>query len=612
MSSEPEPGPIFRCNMAFATTDTPKGMSFSVQHHEEEGDQNTSDEDHFATGDRLKKVKVTLSPERSPDHLAQPVVSPSSARFSKRTKRKKLKASVSDSYLLSWMAPNRPDIAKDAGTRTLVVNSPSPSGDESMPDVSDIEEEEEDLDTRLAREMEEKEVDDLEKERLAAQRRVEFESQRALDEARDQQNRLVEEEKRRIEEEARELQQQRERERIDDEEMVRVEQEKLELERTAQLALAQAEEQSGSPTDDTVKSALSNGGLYITVPNRSKDTFHPPLHTNGLQTPQEPRRMSLSHHQTSPQSAYPQQDQSADRKLPALQSPGTTDGPGSPQSGKLPGFANIAQIAEKANGEISRQRQQSISTMSAPSPYAMRSPHAYSFTHPSPVASETSPRGMGMTSPHAFYPSNRRPSVAGDYPNGMPSASSTDNSYASASTDGYSPSTNPTPQSDAPHRLSIDGAMAEGRPILPPPIPSVQHLAISAIPPHGLPGGFTCDFPGCTAQAFQTQYLLNSHANVHSSNRPHFCPVATCPRGPGGKGFKRKNEMIRHGLVHDSPGYVCPFCPDREHKYPRPDNLQRHVRVHHVEVSKEDPQLRSVLAQRPEGGNRGRRRRLGS
>lgn len=33
--------------------------------------------------------------------------------------------------------------------------------------------------------------------------------------------------------------------------------------------------------------------------------------------------------------------------------------------------------------------------------------------------------------------------------------------------------------------------------------------------------------------------------------------------------------MIRHGLVHNSPGYVCPFCPDQQHKYPRPDNLQR-------------------------------------
>ena len=86
---------------------------------------------------------------------------------------------------------------------------------------------------------------------------------------------------------------------------------------------------------------------------------------------------------------------------------------------------------------------------------------------------------------------------------------------------------------------------------------------------------FKCTYPGCNAAPFQTQYLLNSHANVHSQNRPHYCPVKGCPRGMGGKGFKRKNEMIRHGLVHDSPGYVCPFCPDQQHKYPRPDNLQR-------------------------------------
>lgn len=90
-------------------------------------------------------------------------------------------------------------------------------------------------------------------------------------------------------------------------------------------------------------------------------------------------------------------------------------------------------------------------------------------------------------------------------------------------------------------------------------------------------GAFVCKVDGCTAPAFSTQYLLNSHANVHSSARPHYCPVKDCPRSEGGKGFKRKNEMIRHGLVHDSPGYVCPFCPDREHKYPRPDNLQRYV-----------------------------------
>lgn len=147
---------------------------------------------------------------------------------------------------------------------------------------------------------------------------------------------------------------------------------------------------------------------------------------------------------------------------------------------------------------------------------------------------------------------------------------------------------------------------------------------------------FVCTFPSCTAAPFSTQYLLNSHANVHSSARPHYCPVQGCPRSEGGKGFKRKNEMIRHGLVHDSPGYVCPFCPDREHKYPRPDNLQRHVtiiwpvswgspctpllnanrslrhvRVHHVDKDKDDPLLRDVLSQRPDGPNRGRRRRGG-
>ena len=58
-------------------------------------------------------------------------------------------------------------------------------------------------------------------------------------------------------------------------------------------------------------------------------------------------------------------------------------------------------------------------------------------------------------------------------------------------------------------------------------------------------GSYTCTFEGCTAEPFPTQYLLNSHMNIHSSTRPHFCPVRGCPRGIGGQGFKRKNEMIR-------------------------------------------------------------------
>jgi hypothetical protein len=37
----------------------------------------------------------------------------------------------------------------------------------------------------------------------------------------------------------------------------------------------------------------------------------------------------------------------------------------------------------------------------------------------------------------------------------------------------------------------------------------------------------------------------------------------------------------------------------------------RHVKAHHPEKEKDDPVLRSVLARRPEGGTRGRRRRIG-
>ena len=154
-----------------------------------------------------------------------------------------------------------------------------------------------------------------------------------------------------------------------------------------------------------------------------------------------------------------------------------------------------------------------------------------------------SPRSIPATSPYSsFGPSPAHHRTATEY---------------SSSADGQTPSTDisaPTPAtttSSAVDRMNIDGITN--------PTGSL----------------YVCNYSGCTAPPFQTQYLLNSHANVHSSARPHYCPVQGCPRSEGGKGFKRKNEMIRHGLVHDSPGYVCPFCPDRDHKYPRPDNLQR-------------------------------------
>lgn len=188
---------------------------------------------------------------------------------------------------------------------------------------------------------------------------------------------------------------------------------------------------------------------------------------------------------------------------------------------------------------------------SIPGPGMTRLP---SISHASPPISPHELYARDPRSPHSvllppspFYPFP---------PSGMTHRPSLDyNSGSTPSTD-HSASTPATSTHSVADRMSLDG-MAFSNP---------QDV-----------GQYVCKFEGCRAPPFQTQYLLNSHANVHSQSRPHYCPVKGCPRSEGGKGFKRKNEMIRHGLVHESPGYVCPFCPDREHKYPRPDNLQRYV-----------------------------------
>ncbi|KAI9824483.1 MAG: hypothetical protein M1826_007346 [Phylliscum demangeonii] len=211
----------------------------------------------------------------------------------------------------------------------------------------------------------------------------------------------------------------------------------------------------------------------------------------------------------------------------------------------------------------------------------------------------------GHLGSHPYY-YNRRPSHASE--NGPPYAPLTipDSPYPPlALTDGNGGSGGSAPFADTiPMHL---GTSPPDQPLVGQPVPRRAREANG----DAAEKWFACTYPGCNARPFPTQYLLNSHANVHSQDRPHFCVVPGCPRGPGGKGFKRKNEMIRHGLVHASPGYVCPYCPDREHRYPRPDNLQRHVRVHHMDKGLDDPALRDVLSQRVEGGQRGRRRRSG-
>lgn len=231
-------------------------------------------------------------------------------------------------------------------------------------------------------------------------------------------------------------------------------------------------------------------------------------------------------------------------------------------------------------------------------PHQMPSP----FSHLSPVSTKDA---SNNPSPSSYW----RPSVPPALPPPPPPP-------PPASQPAETPKSIPTPYEMSP-MTTTSPATSYPTPTeqLAPTPPAGDRVVFSAAPqPNGVTGSgsFKCTHPGCTAAPFQTQYLLNSHANVHSQDRPHFCPVDGCPRGIGGKGFKRKNEMMRHGLVHNSPGYVCPFCPDQQHKYPRPDNLQRHVRVHHIDRNKDDPILRQVLAQRPVGSTRGRRRRMNS
>lgn len=341
---------------------------------------------------------------------------------------------------------------------------------------------------------------------------------------------------------------------------------------------------------NTIYGAFANG-----FPTRPRA---PSPHLGQLSIPERPSSPSTKLPAIQPESPLPARSPDQEMKLPSLQAVlEQQEREGSSFSAHRPS------IASSAHSPTSNPRQLSISSARSP---------GTTFT-PLSAISPLSTNGEDIflrTSSSALFGTQRRQSQVSEttspYPATLHSAS---DRYHSPG--GISPGTQPTPTDVLGPRLSIDSALAAQRTLPRPLALGAPPLHISSIPPHGH-GEYKCDYPGCKAAPFQTQYLLNSHANVHSSSRPHYCPVLGCSRAEGGKGFKRKNEMIRHGLVHSSPGYICPFCPDREHRYPRPDNLQRHVRVHHDDKDKDDPKLREVLSQRPEGGTRGRRRRPNS
>lgn len=143
-----------------------------------------------------------------------------------------------------------------------------------------------------------------------------------------------------------------------------------------------------------------------------------------------------------------------------------------------------------------------------PSPYphsAQTSPAGFSTFARSPTSTIGEALQYGSPTQYQYpqYYIDRRSSNVTDgpptcppYVPSLPSGSSTEShgTQASSSTDGgYSdPHTTPV---DGPGPLPTDGV---ARPIL-PPLPGMPMIPA---------GGFKCDYPGCNAIPFQTQYLL--------------------------------------------------------------------------------------------------------
>lgn len=131
---------------------------------------------------------------------------------------------------------------------------------------------------------------------------------------------------------------------------------------------------------------------------------------------------------------------------------------------------------------------------------------SYSARSPTSTLSEMTHTAYGSptqyTSPAAYYAARRRSSVATEaavpYPHlpaSLPSASSSGESHGPTSSISEGYSTSHTTPIDQP--LPGDGT----------PRPMTSQLPILP-PPSAMPSSFRCDYPGCNAAPFQTQYLL--------------------------------------------------------------------------------------------------------
>lgn len=256
------------------------------------------------------------------------------------------------------------------------------------------------------------------------------------------------------------------------------------------------------------------------------------LETNGTKIPQQttdPANDSIAASPTLRKHVLPVSEGSAGT-LPAFQqpSPAQDGSASSPKTERLPSFRQLTgqldELAEAATAEHQRYghaHRPSFSSTTGQSP--IMSTNSYSVSQQtSPVshyAYQMSPTSA-ISEPHIYgspptaYPpynshlANRRPSLATSnvplLPPSLPSASSSgeSNGQTSSSTEGYSTT----------HTTPIDQTLtAENtpRPMLPP---------LPGMPPNQIipPGGYRCEYPGCNAVPFQTQYLLKYHTLVPS------------------------------------------------------------------------------------------------
>ena len=452
----------------------------------------------------------------------------------KRRKKTKIRPSQGDTVLISYLAPNNPDIAQEAGKRAL--------DDRSSEDSEESEDEEEDspAETLIAKEMRSVKTEYPEELVPTAQKDLSSTAQAAL----------------KAHEEGSVAAGKDQPLALADKGLIGPPSQNVSINSAMQRNRRHLPDAGASSEPLQLHSPLSKQPSQISTSSSQRDdnkeeetllATSPHLAKFAIKGSDAPDGSTLPALQKSPPRSMSTHSGDNGQSLPSLQT----------ALGNLPDHDGIDSASPAFH-------------LSAQSPTMIQRPPHFMSQHPGPSPSSysqpspASSKDNSIMSPPGLpsHPTYWRPAPKIEPPYSTPSAGDA-TTPSTCTLTGESPtSAYPTPNVQD-HRMSVEGESPQ--------------LINGPLPPNGpfTSTAFKCTHPGCTAAPFQTQYLLNSHANVHSLSRPHFCPVDGCPRSYGGKGFKRKNEMIRHGLVHDSPGYVCPFCPDQQHKYPRPDNLQR-------------------------------------